>query len=49
MIAEEDQRLDRTLRFRIDALMYADPAPEPIVFDSVLDPASRQVAVTNGA
>jgi type VI secretion system protein ImpF len=28
---------DRTLRFRIDALLYADPAPEPIVFDSTLD------------
>ena len=36
---------DRTLRFRIDALMYADPAPEPIVFDSVIDPSTRSVAV----
>ncbi|MBV9123840.1 MAG: type VI secretion system baseplate subunit TssE [Planctomycetes bacterium] len=32
--------LDRTLRFRIDALLYADPAPEPIVFDSVLKPGT---------
>jgi type VI secretion system protein ImpF len=37
--------LDRTLRFRIDALMYADPAPEPIIFDSVFDPSSRAFAV----
>jgi type VI secretion system protein ImpF len=36
---------DRTLRFRIEALIYADPAPEPLVFDSYLDPASRGVAV----
>lgn len=36
---------DRTLRFRIDALMHADPAPEPIVFDSVIDPSTRSVAV----
>jgi type VI secretion system protein ImpF len=29
---------DRTLRFRVDALLHAEPAPEPVVFDSVLDP-----------
>lgn len=40
---------DRTLRFRIDALMYADPAPEPVIFDSVLDTASRAVAVTSNS
>jgi type VI secretion system protein ImpF len=32
--------LDRTLRFRIDALLRADPAPEPIVFDTALEPGS---------
>jgi type VI secretion system protein ImpF len=37
--------LDRTLRFRIDALMYADPAPEPIAFDSLFDPSSRAFSV----
>jgi len=31
---------DRTLRFRIDALLHADPVPEPMVFDSVADPAT---------
>lgn len=36
---------DRTLRFRIDATLYADPAPEIVVFDSVLDPVSRSVNV----
>lgn len=36
---------DRTLRFRIDATLFADPAPETIVFDSVLDPVSRTVNV----
>ena len=36
---------DRTLRFRIEALMYADPAPEPIVLDSVLEPVSRNFSV----
>jgi type VI secretion system protein ImpF len=37
--------LDRTLRFRIDALLYADPAPEPVVFDSVLEPGTGNVEV----
>jgi type VI secretion system protein ImpF len=32
--------LDRTLRFRIDALLHAEPAPEPVVFDSSLQPAT---------
>ena len=36
---------DRTLRFRIDATLYADPAPEIVVFDSILDPVSRTVNV----
>lgn len=31
---------DRTLRFRIDAMLHAYPAPEPIIFDSQLEPAT---------
>jgi type VI secretion system protein ImpF len=37
--------LDRTLRFRIDALLRVDPAPEPIVFDSMLEPSSATFVV----
>lgn len=37
--------LDRTLRFRIDAVLYADPSPEMVVFDSVLEPVTRTVNV----
>ena len=37
--------LDRALRFRIDALLYAEPAPEPVVFDSALQPATGNVEV----
>jgi type VI secretion system protein ImpF len=40
--------LDRTLRFRIDALLLVDPAPEPIVFDSVLRPATGTFEVRGG-
>jgi len=31
---------DRTLRFRIDALLHADPVPESVVFDSFVDPVT---------
>ena len=37
--------LDSTLRFRIEALMHAEPAPEPIVFDSFVEPVTRNVAL----
>ena len=36
---------DRTFRFRIDALLIAEPAPEPIVFDSELQPRTGNFAV----
>jgi type VI secretion system protein ImpF len=34
-----------TLRLRIDALLHAEPAPEPISFDTVMDPATADVVV----
>jgi len=37
--------LDRSLRFRIDATLYADPSPEIVVFDSILEPVTRTVNV----
>lgn len=40
---------DRTLRFRIDAVLWADPAPQVVVFDSVLEPISRSVNVQESA
>ncbi|MCA9197994.1 MAG: type VI secretion system baseplate subunit TssE [Planctomycetales bacterium] len=39
---------DRLLRFRIDALLHADPAPEPVVFDSQLDTAAASFQVRGG-
>jgi type VI secretion system protein ImpF len=41
--------LDRTLRFRIDALLHADPAPEPVIFDSALEPTTGTFQVKGGA
>jgi type VI secretion system protein ImpF len=37
---------DRTLRFRIDAMLRADPAPEPVIFDSALEPVSQTFSVS---
>jgi type VI secretion system protein ImpF len=36
---------DRAVRFRIDALLHADPAPEPVVFDSSVEPTTGGVEV----
>lgn len=43
-VTSHDQN-DRTMRFRIDAVIWADPAPEIVVFDSVLEPILRTVKV----
>ncbi len=42
---ENTDSLDRSLRFRIDATLYADPSPEIVVFDSILEPVTRTVNV----
>jgi type VI secretion system protein ImpF len=36
---------DHTFRFRIDALLIAEPAPEPIVFDTELKPGTGDFEV----
>lgn len=45
---ENADELDRTMRFRIDAMMYAYPAPEPIVFDTAMEPATGEFSVEGG-
>jgi len=42
---DNSESLERTLRFRIDATLYADPYPEVIIFDSILDPVTRSINV----
>jgi len=42
---KNSESTDRTLRFRIDATLYADPSPEIVVFDSILEPVTRTVNV----
>lgn len=43
---EPKDDFDRTVRYRIDALLYAEPAPEPVVFDSQLEPISSTFEIT---
>lgn len=44
-LLSNSESIDRTLRFRIDALLWCDPAPEPVVFDSSVDPTTGNLAV----
>ncbi len=41
--------LDTTLQLKIDALLHADPAPEPISFDTIVNAATAEIEVTGGA
>jgi type VI secretion system protein ImpF len=45
-LVDDPERIDRTLRFRIEALAQAKPAPEPLIFDSVLDPSTQGMTVS---
>ncbi|PKG38767.1 type VI secretion system baseplate subunit TssE [Psychromonas sp. Urea-02u-13] len=42
---DNSDNADRTLRFRIDTVIYADPIPEVVIFDSTLDSVTRSVSV----
>lgn len=46
-LLENAEVYDRTLRFRIDGLLEVDPAPEPVVFDSQLEPTTSTFEVKN--
>ena len=44
-LAETTDKVSGTLRLRIDALLHAEPAPEPIAFDTVVDLLTKNVTV----
>ncbi len=46
-LMDNADRLDRTIRFRVEALIHADPAPEPIVFDSTIEPSTHNISVVS--
>lgn len=47
-LVDDGVSTDRTMRFHIDALMFADPAPDAVSFDSLLDPSSHSFSVVGG-
>lgn len=44
-LLEPEELADRTLKFRIDALLRVEPAPEPVVFHSSVEPATGDVSI----
>jgi len=44
-LLDNAEPLDRTLRFRIEGLLHAEPAPEPVAFDSILRPVTGDFQV----
>jgi type VI secretion system protein ImpF len=44
---ERRETLERVARFRIEALMAADPAPEPVAFNTQIDAVTRLMAVAD--
>ena len=48
-LIESPQAIDRTIRFHIDAVLQAEPAPEPISFDSTLRLADGSFVVKGEA
>lgn len=47
-VLDNTEPLDRTLRFRIDAMLEVEPAPEPVSFDSVVQTTTGNVRVIRG-
>jgi len=44
-LLEQGQPLDRTLRFRIEGVLNVEPVPEPVAFNSAVEPATGNVEV----
>jgi len=45
ILIDSDNTQDATLRLRIEAMLRVEPAPEPIAFDTLVDPATAEVQV----
>jgi type VI secretion system protein ImpF len=45
VLAGDDDDLGGTLRLKIDAVLRADPVPEPVSFETLLEPVTRDVTV----
>ena len=45
VLLDAENTLEATLRLRIEGLLRAEPAPEPIAFDTLVDAATAEVQV----
>jgi type VI secretion system protein ImpF len=48
LLIDMRDRLETTLRLRIEAVLHAEPAPESITFDTLVDPATDDIVVRPG-
>ncbi len=46
-MVEGQNKLEATLRLRIDGLLHAEPAPEPVAFDTTVDATTADVFVAS--
>ncbi len=44
-ILKNEDPFDRVLRFRISGILRVDPAPEPVTFDSELEPSTTTIEI----
>ena len=42
-LIDTQDRLETTLRLRIEAVLHAEPAPEAVTFDTLVDPTTDEV------
>ncbi|MCC6719748.1 MAG: type VI secretion system baseplate subunit TssE [Acetobacteraceae bacterium] len=47
-LIDSANKLEATMRLRIDGLLHADPAPEPVAFDTTVDATTADVFVAAG-
>jgi type VI secretion system protein ImpF len=47
-LIDPQDRLETTLRLRIEAVVHAEPAPEAVTFDTLVDPSTDDVVVRHG-
>jgi type VI secretion system protein ImpF len=47
-LLDTKERLETTLRLRIEAVLHAEPAPEAVTFDTLVDPTTDDITVRPG-
>lgn len=48
-LIDNQDRLEATLRLRIEAVVHAEPAPEAVTYDTLVDPTTDDVVVRHGS